>query len=265
MSRNALLIIVLSAVVVGAIKFSGKCPKAPVKMNVTDDGFWESKSLLNPIYVSALDTVNRSYVFNPFWETYNFYITLSFPSGVIIFEDRDSPYQVESVPVRKSDSVSMISTVYKKKYSEREALQCHQPIEEDFVVWTDGDYTFMWTCLDYGQDRDEAVIILSHYFNRYLDDVRLNKVWLKIKIVAKKYLSPDLIQSIDQSHMENKRKDDNFFRCPVAGEKQTREGSVKDQGPPISVSPYLLATIVAVILILAILLTVLLNMKKQAE
>lgn len=262
MSRNALLIIVLSAVVVGAIKFPGKCPKAPVKMNVTDDGLFDLKILRFPIYVSALDTVNRSYVFNPFWETYNFYITLSFPSGVIIFEDRDSPYQVEIVPVRKSDSVSMISTVYKNKNSKREALQCHKPIEEDLVVWEDDDYTFMWTCVDYGQDRDEAVIISSNDLNRHLDEVRLNKVWLNIKIVAKKYFSPDLIQSIDRSHMENERKDNNFFRCPVAEEKQTREGNEKDQGPPVSVSPYLLATIVAVILILAILVTVLLNMKK---
>lgn len=200
------LCLLLSIFNTDCIKFFGVCPETPPSHQLTDQ--LEPLNLIRAIPFEGYNYTNM-FTFPEKNSTHFPELNLSIKKfdsqekyNLSIFHNYlDPKVELESVIEYCNGSVCLHPTVYAKGRTDRVELKCFSSTvqKREAKIWLDGEFVIIWSCVE-AYWGDQAVMLLTNNFWPFAIDLNgptFKNFMKNLRNVSKKYLPPELIESID--------------------------------------------------------------------
>lgn len=230
-------LVLLSCRLVEGINLPGNCPKTPPSSQLDPSRLSNLTSSYDIIRIAPFSSDHPSYLFKEFNVSFIPHYQMTFITDHVTVMQRVlcivwhynsnseyPPLDIQTSIEELGDEITLNSSI---NYDPESRSMCYIWITEKVKLWFDGDFLFIWCCVNaVNGTHDEAVIIISmdlKYSWDLVDKYAANKYLNRVKAIARKYISDQILNTIDWSHHEliapKQYPTHDLLKCPIVENK----------------------------------------------
>lgn len=223
-----IIIVCLSCVLLSsALKLPGPCPTVPpTQFTIPHKDTWRRNPEILTVVPFSAET--PSYFFYDLKGVYDPLLFLETRSNdsdflenfrLVKIGSRSFLEAVVDKEVTDKDSITLRSTIYNFNNPVSVAT-CHPELQEEIRMWVEKKFIIIWSCVGDEEEHDEAVMfgtfVNMGVYVHDLPEEDYKQMMQVLKVVAGKYMSQGVIESIDwdQGSARRSRGPGDMYPCP---------------------------------------------------